>query len=265
MKRFIGLLTIALVIVIVLIFVTNPELLNKVWLYIIGFIGYIVMLGEKGVSVVKKAFGSDKIPPDNLSQNISNEQGVRELSLTELEKKVAEVATRLNNDPIEGKALGNGTVTILRYLDDGESTLGLLFLRNQFFAYTLEDTFRAEKIHGKTRIPEGFYSVDFLKEQTPKTLAYRNSRPWFDYHLEIKNVPNFSNIYIHVGNTHEDTKGCILIADGVNASTSKSVAMSRQAYERFYKKISSLLKSNEKVNIQIYDEDWFEKSKMTTI
>jgi hypothetical protein len=184
-----------------------------------------------------------------------------------LEQKIKDLEARLNNAKSDtGTALGSCTLTILRYLDDGETTLGLIFLRNNFFAYTLEDSHNEVKVAKKTRIPAGVYPIDFYKAETELTKKYRrNYGQWFDFHLEIKHIPNFQNVYIHVGNTHENTDGCILIADGVSAGTSKSLQYSRNAYERFYKTVSALLKSNEPVNIQILNEDWFEKSKLSSL
>ena len=48
---------------------------------------------------------------------------------------------------------------LVRYSDNKESTLGILFLDDEFLCYTLEDTHRKEKIAGQTRIPEGKYKI----------------------------------------------------------------------------------------------------------
>jgi len=263
MKRFIGLFLIALVAILVLAFITNPALLNKVWLYIVGFIGYVVVLIEKGVKSIKSAFKKEnEIEKPQIATSLDESKKVSLENELALEKKIVELEKKLAQTDKGGTPLALGTITVLRYTDDGETTLGLLFLKGKFFAYTLEDTFQEVKVPGKTRIPAGFYPLKFNKNLTPMTKRYRESRPWFDFHLEIKDVPNFSGVYIHVGNTHEDTEGCLLMADGVNAGISKSILLSKLAFERFYKKVSDLLKANEPVNIQILNEDWFEKSKI---
>jgi hypothetical protein len=272
MKNFAALLVIASVAILVLIFLTNPDLLSKIWLYIIGFIGYVVVLVEKGYQKLAAAFSTKKeiaeIPePSKQTTNPPSPVLISEdkSELVLLQQKITDLESRLEQEKTEtGTALGKCTLTVLRYLDDGETTLGLIFLRNKFFAYTLEDSHQDVKIAKKTRIPSGIYSLDFNKIETDLTKKYRNTYGnWFDFHLEIKEIPNFNNVYIHVGNTHEHTAGCILIADGVSAATSKSLQYSRIAFERFYKKISALLKSNEPVQIQILDEDWFERSKLS--
>lgn len=83
-------------------------------------------------------------------------------------------------------------------------TIGLMLHSNMVFGYTLEDITRpanSPKVHGMTAIPAGKYQVivsmsERFKRETPLLL----------------NVPGFSGIRIHGGNTAEDTMGCILIA-----------------------------------------------------
>jgi len=87
-------------------------------------------------------------------------------------------------------------------------TIGDLFINGDKFCNTLEDTVRRTtdpKVWGKTAIPAGKYKVDFL----------------FSPHFARKmptllNVPNFSHILIHYGNTAKDTDGCILV--GLNTA-----------------------------------------------
>ncbi|MCL6258120.1 DUF5675 family protein [Aquiflexum sp. TKW24L] len=274
MKNLAALLVIACIAVLVLIFVTNPDLLNKIWLYIIGFIGYVVVLVEKGYKKIASALTPNKevpkIPlallqtspptstsifPEKLAEELKPEQKIKDLEIKLQEAK-----------SVGDTVLGKSTLTVLRYLDDGETTLGLIFLRNKFFAYTLEDTHNYVKIEKLTRIPSGIYTINFNKNEIDLTEKYKNLYgSWFDFHLEIQHIPNFQNVFIHVGNTHQNTDGCILIADGVSAGTTKSLQYSRDAFERFYKTVSALLKSNEPVTIQILNEDWFEKSKLSSL
>jgi hypothetical protein len=283
LTRFAALLFIALFIVAILLFLTNPEILEEVWLWIIGFIGYIIALLQKGFQWIRNSFRQDSrsknsdlsvsggkninfIPSSSVSALPSSQTPVVQPQADQLQQKIRQLEQQLKAEDATTVSLAAHALTVLRYTDDGQSTLGLLFLRKKFFAYTLEDTFRKEKVAGETRIPEGVYPLNFNESLTPLTLKYRKSRPWFDFHLEIKDIPGFKNVYIHIGNTHADTEGCLLIADGIDASsTSKMITRSKIAYERFYKTISALLKSGEEVKITIMDEDWFERSKLQPI
>ncbi|HSJ69329.1 MAG TPA: DUF5675 family protein [Anditalea sp.] len=278
MKKFAALLVIALIAILVLVILTNPDVLGKAWLYVIGFIGYVLVLVENGYKKIAETFKVTKEtktddpphPPASKNHDINIiEQKTKEIA--SLQQKIKDLEIKLQNSKTEeGTYLGKCTLTVLRYIDDGETTLGLIFLRNEFFAYTLEDTHQDEKIRGKTRIPTGIYTIGYSTVDPAHsriTRDYlRDFKPWFTRHLQLKNVPGFDGIYIHVGNYHENTDGCLLLADGVMAGPSrKSLQNSRDAYRRFYKIITALLDSNELVNIQILNEDWFDRSKLTSL
>ena len=60
----------------------------------------------------------------------------------------------------------------------------------------------ARKIPGHTAIPEGSYLV--LITKSPRF------KKWLPY---IQGVPDFKGIRIHVGNSPDDTQGCILVGE----------------------------------------------------
>ena len=63
-------------------------------------------------------------------------------------------------------------IRLLRYSDNGNSTLGLLFVDNTFFAHTLEDEFRDIKVMGETRIPHGRYGIIKREVMSKMTKRY---------------------------------------------------------------------------------------------
>jgi len=143
-----------------------------------------------------------------------------------------------------------------RYSANNESTLGLLFLDWQFFCHALEDEFREVKVIGDTRIPAGIYELALRKVISPKTTDYRERYPsWFKWHIQLLDVPDFDYVYIHVGNDDDDTKGCILLADGANNNTIEPgfIGSSAPAFERFYKKIYPLLEAGHVLKIRVLD------------
>lgn len=82
------------------------------------------------------------------------------------------------------------------------STIGELSASGEFECFTLEDVVRLSgvKVPGKTAIPVGRYELIITFSQR------------FQHELPLLlNVPNFSGIRIHAGNTDQDTDGCILV------------------------------------------------------
>lgn len=137
----------------------------------------------------------------------------------------------------------------------------MLFIDQNYYCYTLEDTYHKVKIAGQTRIPSGIYTINFLKYDTPLTLKYRKRYPdWFTYHLHVENVPNFTGIYIHSGGNHEHTEGCILVSDSLNASDKNTYLFnSRNTFKKLYAFLSQTLNSGKKVRIIIKDESWIKE------
>lgn len=266
MRHIVYILVITLLLIGVLFLITNPELLEGIWLWIIGLIGGIVGLFrnifDQLGQLVKKEKQQELELAVAAATPVNNAVPVNNASEQKLDSLIEKIEEKeLNAAPKDD--FDGTTINVLRYSDDGETTLGLLYIRNEFFAYTLEDTYHEDKIAGETRIPAGNYELDFLKVETGLTKKYRERFSWFNYHLEIKNIPNYTGVYIHIGNNHKHTKGCLLIADGINASSvKKTIVESTNAYKRFYMRMSDLLASGEKLRIVIKDENWFKKSNL---
>ena len=141
-------------------------------------------------------------------------------------------------------------IVVDRFYDNGEATLGTMLIEGKFEAFTLEDEARTKKVNGETRIPAGLYFIDFQKIVTPKTKSYRNRYDWFSFHLEIKNVPGFTNVYLHVGNYDSDTDGCVLVGSTAD-SDNGSIGRSTPTFKRFYAKVKSALEAGEQVSLRI--------------
>lgn len=134
-----------------------------------------------------------------------------------------------------------------RFSDNRDSTLGILVKiletgqgkKTVFQGYTLEDEYRDEKVMKETRIPAGTYTLDIQPIDTPLTLKYRAKYPWFKKHLEIKNVPGFVGVYMHIGNFDADSAGCILLGDNAdnNVIGPGSISNSTAAFKRFYENV----------------------------
>ena len=145
-------------------------------------------------------------------------------------------------------------IELIRKANDADSTFGKLFIDGKFECFTLEDEPREVKVQGKTRIPEGQYQILERKILSPLTERYRKRYGFFKWHLELQNVPGFQYIYIHVGNEHTHTDGCILVGNSVALTKGRRgyfLGNSAAAFEPLYKKIVAALERNETVIIKI--------------
>jgi len=151
----------------------------------------------------------------------------------------------------------NHLFQVFRYSDNGDSTLSYILYDGKLYAYGLEDEYRGEKVAGETRIGCGMYQLGIKEEITPKTISYRNRYTWFDKHIEVKDVENFTNVYVHVGNFEDNTDGCLLVGDCPNVNTLQrgAVLHSVTNFKRFYQFVYPLLRDNEKVYIEYIDQD----------
>ena len=122
-----------------------------------------------------------------------------------------------------------------RYSVSPESTLGLLYLDNRLVCYTLEDTYRDVKIAKETRIPAGIYKLDW-RTDGDMVKRYRARYKGHGGMNWLKDVPGFEWVYIHVGNSHADTEGCILVGSrpNVNTITGGFISESGDTYTRLY-------------------------------
>lgn len=149
---------------------------------------------------------------------------------------------------------------VLRFSSQTDSTNGLFFEKTDlglnFLCYTLEDERRALKVRGETRVPEGEYKIQ-LKEYGG--FHERYSKRFGKMHLgmlHILDVPNFSDILIHCGNTDEHTMGCLLLGDSQENNVTKKngfIGRSATAYRRIYPKIAKACENGEKVIISFID------------
>lgn len=138
-------------------------------------------------------------------------------------------------------------LTLKRFDKQPECTFGKLYINDEFFCYTLEDTDRGlkdtmstvlinkKKIYGETAIPSGTYEVIINYSNRFKVLMPL-----------LLNVKGFLGIRIHPGNDEFDTYGCILVG---NKLAKEKILNSRVTYNKLF----TILKNqkNNKVFITI--------------
>jgi hypothetical protein len=128
-------------------------------------------------------------------------------------------------------------------------TIGSLYMDGEYFCDTLEDTDRGLtqetpleeikriKIPHETAIPTGVYRVTVNMSPSKKRILPR-----------LLNVPGFSGILIHRGNTANDSSGCIIV--GENRVKGK-VIHSTQYENRLVEILTEAQKQGEEITIEL--------------
>ena len=147
-------------------------------------------------------------------------------------------------------------IHVKRIRQGKNSTLSELYVDDEFICYVLEDSVRDEKISGSTAIPAGRYKLAFRRYGG---MNGRYKRLFPDFHkgmIQLMDVPNFSYIYIHMGNNFSDTSGCLLVGKTMKYDkdwNEYEIRKSRKAYIPLYKLLAAMMEKNE-VYVVISDE-----------
>lgn len=142
---------------------------------------------------------------------------------------------------------------VIRHQFGTDATCGILYINGVFECYTLEDQYQEVKQMHETCIDDGLYEIKFKKWG-----GFHNKykeRYGADHYgmLHIQNVPNFSDILIHTGNTDEHTSGCLLLGEtqqDLDMGKDGFIGSSKNAYLKAYKKIARELLIGTKVTIE---------------
>ncbi len=119
MKRFLIILSVALITVVILLFIYNPGLLDKIWLWVVGLAGALVALVQDAYKAV--------------------------------EKKVNQLATKSGEEkPAERRHIP-AAVSLLRIKQNDGVVAGMIFLEDTFLAFSLEPS--------ENLLPEGNYRL----------------------------------------------------------------------------------------------------------
>lgn len=147
---------------------------------------------------------------------------------------------------------------VVRTQFGSDASNGMLFIDGVFECYTLEDEVRDVKVMHESAIPLGEYEIKyrtvggwFTREKARYDKKF--GAGWFKGMLELQDVPNFTYVLIHSGNTDESTSACLLLGNtqqDLDMGKDGFIGSSRLAYESFYPKVRDALDAGEKVTIK---------------
>ncbi len=137
-------------------------------------------------------------------------------------------------------------ILVKRQFQTKNTTISTIFIDGEFQCFGLENPHHNVKIPDNTRISSGIYRVG-IRLTGGKNDHYLKRYP--NLHrgmLEIKNVPGFEYILIHIGNYHRNTDGCLLVGESITRDGYENymVGNSRVAYLSFYEKTIAAAEKN---------------------
>ena len=144
-------------------------------------------------------------------------------------------------------------LTVVRTQFGTDATNGILLVDGLFECYTLEDQYQAVKVMHETCIPEGTYDIKF---RTVGGFHSKYSERYGNAHygmLHLQDVPNFTYILIHAGNTDEHTSGCLIVGEtqqDLDISDDGFIGHSGKAYSKLYNKVAKELLLGKEVSIE---------------
>lgn len=136
-------------------------------------------------------------------------------------------------------------LAVTRGPNHDDSCIGDLFVDDAFQCYTLEDLVRevdgqpvaSWKIQNQTAIPRGRYRV---------TIRFS---PHFNRMMpHIEDVPGFTEVMLHWGNTSIDTDGCILVGQH---RTDDAIQQARAAFDALFPMIQDAINDGDDVWITV--------------
>ena len=146
-------------------------------------------------------------------------------------------------------------IEVDRFVSDADTTISRITVDGEFICFGLEDEYRETKLSKETRIPAGTYKIKLRKTGTHHA---KYSLRFADIHkgmLHIQNVPNFTGILIHCGNTAEDTEGCLLVgSQAITEPGDMKIINSTAAYRRLYSLVVDAAEAGD-LTIKFLDND----------
>lgn len=137
-------------------------------------------------------------------------------------------------------------ISLQRTRENHLSTVGTISAGGPPIFSTLEDGARNPKVHGETRIPAGRYGLKLRTEGGMNARYLDRFGPTFHHGmLWLQDVPDFTFVYIHIGNMPTESDGCILIGSHTVEPTRSGypyrVSESEKAYRLFYPRVAEAI------------------------
>lgn len=230
MNRLLLLLLVAVITMGVVFFIKKPEVINDIWLWLLGFAGPLIRVFQELWDRVKKAFAKNEKRTDgrNELQNVSLSQGSTELTA---------------NDNFDGLTFHMQPSPTM-----GDTAIGMLYVQNEFFSYTITN----QKIENGL-MAEGIYFLEIEQQSPVFAKAYESMySEWYAGPVLIKGMGHNHHIYLQNGITETQNQHFISVSRTLEVSEyQKFVESGQQTFKSLYLQIRSALESGITVRLVI--------------
>ncbi len=228
MNRFLLLILVALLTLGIVFLVKRPEILDQIWLWLLGFAGLIGRFFQEFWGRIKKIFDKEKEERNQASGITTSSES----------KAINSPKSIVPEDNFKGI-----TLSIIRQTDDGTTTIGMLYLNEEFYGYTLEDSGADATAKAAVQIPAGQYRVEMDHE--PNTFAARYQQlyaDWYTVPLKLSGVKGFSSVWLQNGVDELPGQASIVVTNTLEVSDQQLFkANSLETFKKIYTKLRSAI------------------------
>ena len=131
-------------------------------------------------------------------------------------------------------------IKLVRKTGNAKFTEGRMYIDDVFECFTVEDAVRTVKVQNETAIPKGVYKV-IMSMST----RFKRIMP------EVLDVPGFTGVRIHEGNSSKDTEGCVIVGSVNDRDDDDWVSGSIVARDRLYAKMDKAFKAKVEITLEV--------------
>tara|TARA_R110000850_G_scaffold105168_1_gene216062 strand:- start:189 stop:944 length:756 start_codon:yes stop_codon:yes gene_type:complete len=242
MNRFLLLILIALLTLGLVFLVKKPEILDQIWLWLLGFMGIILRFFQEIWRKIKGIF--------------NKEEDARNAATGSKPEVVAPKAIAPKQITPQDNFKGI-TLNLIRSSDDGVTTIGMLYLNEEFFCYTLEDSGIDESSRAAVQIPAGNYGVEL--DHQPNSFAERFEQlypDWYTAPLKFTGVNKFTSVWIQNEVDELPGQASIVVTNDLQVSDADAfLKSSRDTFKTLYVRLRSALEQGTKVRVIVKSEN----------
>lgn len=133
-------------------------------------------------------------------------------------------------------------IVVKRIGQGNNSTLSEIYIDDVLLCYGLEDAVRDVKIKSETAIPAGVYRLAFNTFGAMNAQYKRRFPAVHQGMVEICDIPNYSYVYMHIGNNFADTAGCLLVGNRWEwVEGDYELRQSKKAYLSLYERLVAMM------------------------